>query len=179
MVTSTLGLRVFSRITNHLIAMVDFVLQNNLIVGNTSFQKPKEKLWTWRSRKGDLAQIVFCLYRKRWRNSIKDCQAFNSSNSVGCDHRIVSAKICLSVRTPKVISQTKLYWRAIRDDQVLANTFENLPDPQKTYAEFVRICIQVGNEILPPKPPRDPDTVYSKQVSSARRATLRSSTKNL
>ena len=42
----------------------DYALQNNLIVGNVNFQKPRNKLWTWRSPRGDLAQIDYCLYRK-------------------------------------------------------------------------------------------------------------------
>jgi hypothetical protein len=165
----------------------DFVNQNNLVVGNTTFQKPMQKLWTWRSPKGDLAQIDFCLYRKRWRNSINDCQAFSSSNPIGSDHRIVSTKIHLSVRTPKLVSRKQLYWRAISEDLDLANTidttisqtFEDLPEPQKNYTSFVKICNRIGIEKLPPKPPYEPAPVDNIQVSKARKATLRSSTKNL
>eukprot|EP00058_Branchiostoma_floridae_P025263 XP_002610753.1 hypothetical protein BRAFLDRAFT_91539 [Branchiostoma floridae] len=167
--------------------LLDLVNRNNLIVGNTSFQKPKNRLWTWRSPNGNLAQIDFCLFRKRWRNSIKDCQAFNSSNPIGSDHRMVSTKIRLSVRKPKTMSCTKLYWRALREDHELASTIDddiahtyaNLPDQQKSYSSFVEICNKVGSKRLPRKPPRDPDPVDTIQVSIARRATLRSSTKDV
>jgi hypothetical protein len=102
--------------------LTEFVHQNNLIVSNITYQKPIKKLWTWRSPNGDLAQIDFCLYRKRWRNSIKDCQAFSSANPIGSDHRIVSTKIRLSLRVPKIVRRKKLNWRAMRDNQQLANS---------------------------------------------------------
>jgi len=44
---------------------------------------------------------------------------------------------------------------------------------------FVEICNKVGSKRLPRKPPRDPDPVDDIQVSIARRATLRSSTKDI
>ena len=78
-----------------------FVEQHNLVIGNTSFRKPNRKLWTFRSPKGDRSQIDFCLYRKRWRNSVKDCQAYSTSSPVGSDHRIVTATVKLSLRSSK------------------------------------------------------------------------------
>ncbi|XP_066921344.1 uncharacterized protein [Clytia hemisphaerica] len=48
----------------------EFAEQHNLVEGNITFQKPRKKLWTWRSPRGNLAQIDYCMYRKRWRNSI-------------------------------------------------------------------------------------------------------------
>ena len=167
--------------------LLEFINQNNLIIGNTSFQKARKKLWTWRSPKGDLAQIDFCLYRKRWRNSIKDCQAYNSSNPIGGDHRIVSTKIRLSLRTPKVLTRKRLFWRAVNDDPNLASAVENsitdtfnaLPDSNKTYSSFVKVCNKIGKELLPPKPPCSPATVDSVEVSIARKATLAATTINI
>ena len=167
--------------------LLDFIHLNNLIIGNTSFQKPMRKLWTWRSPKGDLAQIDFCIYRKRWRNSIKDCQAFNSSNPVGSDHRIVSTNIRLSLRVTKVATRKKLYWCAVNDDPFLASivddsiedNFSSLPESERNYTKFVEVCNRIGNEMLPSKPSRDPATVDNVEVSSARTATLRSKIGNL
>jgi len=95
--------------------LVNFIGEHNLIFGNISFQKHVNKLWTNRSPKGNLSQIDFVmysvvhrnyyrqqknllspvvffwttLYRKRWRNSISNVQAYSSSNPVGSNHRIV------------------------------------------------------------------------------------------
>ncbi|KAI8507980.1 hypothetical protein Bbelb_142200 [Branchiostoma belcheri] len=53
---------------------------------------------------------------------------------------------------------------------------DQLPENQRSYSEFVRICNAVGSQLLPRKQPRDSDPVDSPEVSLARRATLRSST---
>jgi len=49
--------------------LVNFIKEHNLIVGNISFQKHVNKLWTHRPPKGNLSQIDFVMYRKRWRNN--------------------------------------------------------------------------------------------------------------
>ena len=115
--------------------MEEFLQQHHLLAGNTQFQKPERKLWTWRHPAGHLAQIDFILYRKRWRNSFCDCQAHTSSATIGSDHNIVSAKIRLSLRAPKTSPRKTLFWRALRHDKDLAlsiddsisSRFEDLP----------------------------------------------------
>ncbi|XP_066922479.1 uncharacterized protein [Clytia hemisphaerica] len=125
----------------------EFSEQHNLVVGNITFQKPRKKLWTWRSPRGDLAQIDYCMYRKRWRNSIPNCQAYSSSNPIGSDHRIVSTMIQMSFRTPKPNRSKRLNWQAIRNDIDLgtriganiAAKFNALPDMSKNYSEFLKV----------------------------------------
>ena len=137
----------------------DFAVQHNLVVGNIKFQKPRNKLWTWRSPKGDLAQIDYCLYRKRWRNSITNCQAYSSSNPIGSDHRVVSTTIQMSFRTPKPNRSKRLNWQAIRNNidlgsQIgakIAAKFNVLPDNSKNYSEFLKIANQEGLCHLPKK----------------------------
>ena len=99
--------------------MKEFLQQHHLLAGNTQFQKPERKLWTWRHPAGHLALIDFILYRKRWRNSFCDCQAHTSSGTIGSDHNIVSAKIRLSLRAPKTSPRKTLFWRALRHDKIL------------------------------------------------------------
>ncbi|XP_038055814.1 craniofacial development protein 2-like [Patiria miniata] len=77
----------------------DFVNCNNLLITNTLFQKSSKKLWTHRSPNKYLSQIDFILCRKRWRNSILDSLAYSTSDPTGSDHRIVCAKIRLSLRS--------------------------------------------------------------------------------
>ena len=77
--------------------LVDFI--QNLIIRNTSFKKHVNKHWTYRSPKGSLSQVDFIMYRKRWRNSFNDCQAYSSSNPVGSNHRIVTATVQIKAVT--------------------------------------------------------------------------------
>ena len=141
----------------------DFADEFNLGIGNTTFQKPKRKLWTWRSPKGDLSQIDYCLYRKRWRNSVSDCQAFSSSSPIGSDHRRVTSTIKLSLRAPKTRGPDKLYWRTLNNDTPLANAiddiisskYNDLIQEEQSYPNCVRICNDAGKEVLPKKPAAD------------------------
>lgn len=166
---------------------IDFIEQHNFVIGNTSFQKSTNKLWTFRSPKGDLSQIDFCIYRKRWRNSIKDCQAYSTSNPIGSDHRIVSATVKLSLRRPKQPVAKKLFWQALTSDSDLAtrvddtidSRFQVLSPTKQDYTTFVSLAIQTGTDLLPPKPGRPPKTVEMEVVVSARKATLRASTKDI
>ena len=63
--------------------------------------KNVKKLWTFQSPNGSKSQIDFLLMRNKWRNSVHNSQAYFSFSSVGLDHRIVSAKISLSLRSSK------------------------------------------------------------------------------
>ena len=48
---------------------------------------------------GCKAQIDYMLVNRKWRNSVKDCQAYDSFSIVYSDHKlIVSTKLCLSLR---------------------------------------------------------------------------------
>lgn len=70
--------------------LCDFMDQFNLIAINTRFQKHRSKLWTFTYPNGSKAQLDFILGRKKWRNSFKDCAAFNTFESICSDHRIIS-----------------------------------------------------------------------------------------
>ena len=164
--------------------MEDFLQQHNLIAGNTMFQKPERKLWTWKHPAGHLAQIDFILYRKRWRNSFRDCQAHKSSVTIGSDHNIVSAKIRLSLRAPKTMPSKNLFWKALRFDKQLADLvdesissrFNALPIAKQSYSSFVTICNEVGREKLPSRPKRTSPIIDHNDMKSARADTLRAPT---
>ena len=72
-----------------------------LLVTNTKFMKPANKLWTFQLPSGKRTQIDYVLVRKKWKNSIMNCQAYTSFSSVGSDHRVVSCTIRLSLRQSK------------------------------------------------------------------------------
>ena len=83
------------------------------------------------------AQIDYVLINKKWKNSAMNCEAYSSFEGVSTDHRIVTAKIRLSLRkNAKRTATTKHYdWallnnRDIRDKYVLElrNRFETLQE---------------------------------------------------
>ena len=80
---------------------MDFVDEFNLFISNTHYMKPRGQMWTFEYPSGARAQIDYILFRKKWRNSVKDARAYSSFSSVGSDHRIVSAKVKLSLRSSK------------------------------------------------------------------------------
>ena len=43
------------------------------------------------------SQIDFIIINKKWKNSVKNCRAYNSFNSIASDHRIITADIQLSL----------------------------------------------------------------------------------
>ena len=81
--------------------LIDLMDEYNLFCSNCSFMKPNSRLWTFEYPTGARAQLDYILFRKKWRNSIKDSRSFSSFSSIGSDHRIVSATIKLSLRSSK------------------------------------------------------------------------------
>lgn len=165
------------------ILLIGLTEQHNLIIGSTTFQKLRSKLWTHRSPNEELSQIDFIMYRKRWRNSIHNCQAYSSSNPVGSDHRMITANVKLSVRGPPSPPSKKLSWQSLFSNKNLARRIENsisqqfddLLETEKDYSNFVSISTKV-----PPKPRNIPTySVDHVDVAAAQKTTLRSATKNI
>ena len=163
--------------------LTDFVQQHNLIISNTRFQKPKHKLWTWRSPRKTVSQIDYILFRKRWRNSVVDCQAYSTSDPIGSDHRMVTAKTGLSLRTTKSLKRNNLNWSAISTNQALAENIENQIytkwavqdiNSESSYTKFVNICITVGKALLPefPKSDRKSQLSNNQQICKLRNEVL-------
>ena len=70
-------------------------------------------------------QIDYILVRRKWRNSVHNAQAYNSFASIGSDHRVVSARIRLSLRAPakKAIRKTKYIWKALEGNAELQERY--------------------------------------------------------
>ena len=47
---------------------------------------------------GYMSQIDYIIIRKKWTNSLLNAEPYNSFSSIGSDHRIMSARIRLSLR---------------------------------------------------------------------------------
>ena len=52
-----------------------------------------------------MAQLHYILAKKKWRNSIKDSCTYNTFDSIGSDHRIVTCKGQTSYRKSKPLEK--------------------------------------------------------------------------
>ena len=117
--------------------LTDFMVENRLTCLNTTFQKKEGKLWTYTYANNSKAQIDYVFINRKWKNSAMNCEAYSSFEGVSSDHRIVTAKVRLSLRKNAArIATTKHYdWallnnRDIRDKYALElrNRFETLQE---------------------------------------------------
>ena len=146
--------------------LTDFMIENRLACLNTNYQKRKGKLWTYTYANNTKAQIDYVLINKKWKNSAMNCEAYSSFEGVSTDHRIVTAKIRLSLRkNAKRTATTKHYdWaqlnnRDIRDKYVLElrNRFETLQEktekstPNDEYENFVNAHPEAAAKCIPTK----------------------------
>ena len=82
-----------------------FIIENNMKCLNTLFLKKTGKLWTQTHPNGSKSQVDFILINRKWINSVKNCEAYNTFDYVFSDHRIISCTLNLSLRTNKKFYQ--------------------------------------------------------------------------
>ena len=146
--------------------LTDFMIENRLGCLNTNYQKREGKLWTYTYANNTKAQIDYVLINKKWKNSALNCEAYSSFEGVSTDHRIVTAKIRLSLRkNAKRTATTKHYdWallnnKDVRDKYVLdlRNRFETLQEktekstPNDEYENFVNAHLEAAAKYIPTK----------------------------
>ena len=87
--------------------MLQFCIENNMIIANTTFQHPNRLLYTWKSP-GDVSrhQLDYFLIRKRHRNSVKQCRTYPGAD-IASDHNPVIAKLSVRLKRAMPKSQTK------------------------------------------------------------------------
>ena len=149
--------------------LTEFMMENILTCLDTNYQKREEKLWIYTYANYSKAQVDYVLINKKWKNSMMNCEAYSSFEGVSSDHRIVTAKISLSLqRNATRIATTKHYdWvllnnRDIRDKYVLElrNRFETLQEktekgtPNDEYENFVNahLHLQAAEKCILTKP---------------------------
>ena len=117
--------------------LIDFMIENRLTYLNINFQKREGKLWTYTYANNSKAQIDYLFINRKWKNCAMNCEAYSSFEGVSSDHRIVTAKIRLSLRknatrkaTTKHYDWALLNNRDIRDKYALElrNRFEALQE---------------------------------------------------
>ena len=103
--------------------LTDFMIENRLACLNTNYQKREGKLWTYTYANNTKAQIDYVLINKTRKNSAMNCEAYSSFEGVSTDHRIVTAKIRLSLRkNAKRTETTKHYdWALLNNRDIYLN----------------------------------------------------------
>ena len=126
--------------------LTDFRRENRLTCLNTNYQKREGKLWTYTyANNNNKAQIDYVFINKKWKNRAMNCEAYSSFKGVSSDHRIVTAKIRLSLRKNATRTATTKHYdcallnnRDIRDNYVLElrNRFETLQEKTEKVSKW-------------------------------------------
>ena len=128
--------------------LVEYAKEFQLIVANNNFMKPAAKLWTFQHPSGSRSQTDYILIRKKWINSIRNCQSYSSFCSIGSNHRIVFCHTCLSLRCSKKPVANPL------------KTIENLSPLMQTL--IISFFIDVRNRYSALSQPEDDvETIYN------------------
>ena len=106
----------------------------------------------------------YILVNKKWRNTVKDAQAYNSFSSTGSDHRVVIAKLKLSLRCSKTPKRDNTYdWSTLQHEKNLQdlytvtvrNRYAELQGEEETITETCDHLIKENSESaekhIPPK----------------------------
>ena len=167
--------------------LVDYAEEFQLMFSNTNFMKPAVKLWTFQHPSGS-SQIDYILIRKKWRNSIRNCQAYSSFSSIGSDHRIVSCTTCLSLRSskrPDTNPMKTIDWKLVSSESTIRQQFAidvrkrydalSKPDDDiETIYNNITICTEeVALSTLPKRKKQKPPPMSSHSlVKEARKADI-------
>ena len=164
----------------------DYLKENRQICLNTKFQKRKGQLWTHNSPNDFKAQLDYILINKKWKNSVKNCRAYNSFVSIASDHRIVTANIQLTLRSSQKKKKEKSIhydWSLLNSNTNLRKSFtnkvtENFKNSTKNdtqflaniaYNHFETACRETAKELIPEKPkksqykPWENEDIYEKR----------------
>ena len=112
-------------------ALVDLIEEHDLVVTNTSFQKPSHRLWTFKYPHGGKTQLDYIIVRKKWSKSVINVNAYTKTfQTIQSDHRAVIAQIQLKLRSNKQ--------RPSSNNRPNFNLLKNNPDLQQQYAIAVK-----------------------------------------
>ena len=165
--------------------LLDLIEEHKLIITNTRFEKVGNKKWTYEDPKRSKHQLDYILWRKKWANSVKNCQAYNTMATVGSDHRIVTCYAKVSYRVSKAPPSDplrKVEWSSLSTNPELGyeyavevrNRYDVLlqeSDSEAGYSLLVDSAQTTALKMLPKKKPRkrlnpynDPDIAHHRNV---------------
>ena len=123
--------------------LLELANETNMIITNTNFQKRRGKLWTFISdMSGAKSQIDYILVNHKWKNSVKNVEAYSSFSSIGSDHRVITARLKLSLRTCKTPAMRTPYdWEVLRGDSNLQQLYT-----VKVQNRYTELCTESAND---------------------------------
>ena len=153
----------------NVVMLNDYIKENNVMALNTVFQKRSGQKWTHRHPNGSKSQLDYVIINQKWKNSARNCRAFNSFTNVGSDHRIVSATITLSLRANRRRSSKipQYDWSVLKTNELikpnfvieLKNRFSVLQETAETqttansiFKNFEDACKETAEKNIPLKP---------------------------
>ena len=112
-------------INNNGSRLIELMEEYQLLAANSQFRNKIGKLWTWMSPYMTKHQLDYILVRKKFKERIRNCEAYNTFISLRSDHRIVVANVTLSLRASKQIAKLKpkYVWRDLRDQDTLQERY--------------------------------------------------------
>ena len=153
--------------------------------------KKEGKLWTYTYANNTKAQIDYVFINKKWNNNALNCEAYSLFEVVSSDHRIVTAKIRLSLRKNATRATTTVHndWsllnnRDIRHKYVLTlrNKFDALQEtvthtPNEEYENFVNAHLEAAAEFIPTKQRTKPRVLWETLAVREKRADVKTVSK--
>ena len=87
---------------------LEIMEEHRLVAANTLFKKRLGKLWTWTSPHNTHHQLDYIFVRSKWKNSVTNCEAYNTFGTLFSDHRVVTAKVSQCLRLTKSNASSKV-----------------------------------------------------------------------
>ena len=105
--------------------LLDLAVETSMFITNTMFQKKAGKLWTFCSdATGIRSQIDYILINGKWKNSVRNIEAYNSFATIGSDHRVLTARINTSFRTAATPPRKDMFdWSTLSSDKNLQDLY--------------------------------------------------------
>ena len=100
--------------------LINYAEEANMKVTNTHFKKRIGKHWTFMSDTNCIkTQVDYILIRNKWKNSVKNCEAYSNFSSIGSEHRIITVNIRISLRYNVTQKKRINYdWSMLRDPKI-------------------------------------------------------------
>ena len=142
--------------------------EHRLVAANTLFKKRLGKLWTWTSPHHTHHQLDYIFVRSKWKNSVTNCEAYNTFGTLFSDHRVVTAKVSLRLRSTKPNASSKVakyIWSDLATNKEMQSRYavevrnryqlllnESEDREESNYDKFVQATSEAAKECLRPVP---------------------------
>ncbi|GFN93424.1 craniofacial development protein 2-like [Plakobranchus ocellatus] len=141
--------------------LIEWCQTNNIIVGNTWFQQPPRRKWTWKSPGDETRnQIDYMMISKRYRNALLLAKTYPSADCYS-DHVPVVGKFKLKLKkNNKPFTNIKFDLAILKTNQTIRekyqisvqNKFEALGDAEEVeqqWENFKSAIMEAATEVIP------------------------------